>query len=176
MKRSALLLLMTVILTGASLAVAQERDSGPPRRTERSAEDREKMQEMMVWRIVKYLDLNEDQSAKFLPIIKDFFGVNDKIRIEQRQILETLFKTVDDETVPVGDLKNNLARLLELREQEKKGQEAFLERVKGIINDRQFVKIRLFEDKLKHDLFRRFRNMRGERGANRSAPPEEDKK
>jgi len=167
---------MTVILTGASLAVAQEGDSGPPRRTEKSAQDREKMQEMMVWRIVKYLDLNEDQSVKFLPIIKDFFGANDKIRFEQRQILETLLKTVDDETAAVGDLKNNLARLQKLREQEKKEQDAYLGKVKGILNDRQFVKMHLFEDKLKHDLFRRFRNRRGDQEADRSTSPEEEKK
>ena len=124
------------------------------------AEKREKLHEMIAWRLIKYLALNENQSTKFLP---DFIESN-KIRIklinERRKIVHATAKDIDDESVSIKNLQKQLARIEKIDKEIMKEHENFLKKSKEILDERQYIKLKLFEDKLKNDLFQRFRGRR----------------
>ena len=124
------------------------------------AEKREKLHEMIAWRLIKYLALNENQSTKFLP---DFIESN-KIRIklinERRKIVHATAKDIDDESVSIKNLQKQLARIEKIDKEIMKEHENFLKKSKEILDERQYIKLKLFEDKLKDDLYQRFRGRR----------------
>ena len=123
-------------------------------------ERREKLYEMIAWRLIKYLALNEDQSTKFLPV----FIESNKIRIKlingRRKIVHATAKDIDDESVSIKDLQKQLARIEKIDKEIMKEHENFLKKSKEILDERQYIKLKLFEDKLKDDLYQRFRGRR----------------
>jgi len=121
------------------------------------AERREKLHEMIAWRLIKFLNLNEDQSSKFLPVFKESNKIRFKLLDEHRKLAGIIAKDLDDESVSTNDLKEQLARIEQIDKEIIKERENFLKKSEKILNERQFIKLKLFEDKLKNDLFQRFR-------------------
>jgi Spy/CpxP family protein refolding chaperone len=124
---------------------------------ERPARDPEKFHEMIAWRFIKYLDLNEDQSAKFIPIFKESNKLRGALQKESRDLIDKVAKEVDTESVSTDELKKQLAKLKKLNKDISDERERFLNKMEGILTERQSVKLEIFEDKFKNDLYKRFR-------------------
>ena len=121
------------------------------------AEKREKLHEMIAWRLIKFLNLNEDQSSKFLPVFKESNKKRFKLMGEHRKLVGTITKDLDDESVSTNDLKKQLTRIEKINKEIIKERENYLKKSEKILDERQYIKLKLFEDKLKNDLFQRFR-------------------
>jgi hypothetical protein len=121
-------------------------------------ERREKLHEMIAWRLIKFLDLNEEQSFKFLPIFKESNEKRFQLIDEHRKLVGKIIKDIDDESVPESSLKEQLAKIEQIENEIIKERENYQIKTRKILNERQFIKLRLFEDKLKNDLFQRFRD------------------
>ena len=124
------------------------------------AERREKLYEMIAWRLIKYLALDEDQSTKFLPVFVESNKVRIKLINERRKLVHATTKDLDDESASINNLQKQLARIETIDKEIAKEHESFLKKSKSILDDRQYIKLKLFEDKLKDDLYQRFRGRR----------------
>ena len=79
---------------------------------------------------------------------------------EQRKLVGTITKDIDDESVSTNDLQKKLTRIETIDREILKEHENYLKKSKEILDERQYIKLKLFEDKLKNDLFQRFRGRR----------------
>lgn len=133
---------------------------GPP-----PGEESAKMRMWIYTNLEKYLKLEEATSRKFQPLFNDYSDAREKLRKEHFELNRRIARDVEDESVPVADLKALSQRYKAIDRSLWQEREKFYKRSEKILDDRQMVKLIIFEDKVKEDLFRRFR------GARRDGPP-----
>ena len=115
---------------------------------------------MIMWRLVDYLSLDEDTATLFFPLYREYMKTRESLMKDQRTLTKKIVKNADDESVPVKDLKKDLAKLLGNEKSLSDAQKNFYKKSEKILSDRQYIKLIIFNDKLKDDLFSRFRTMR----------------
>ena len=159
MKRLCVVLL--VILLGP-IEVSVPQVTGIERRTPDRNENskREKFREMIALRLVEYLELNEDQSAKLFPLLRVSHIARSKIIKERRELYKKIAKGVEDKSVSIKDLRKQIKELEENKNAEKKAHQEYLKKSKKFLDERQYIKLLLFEDKFREDFLRRIRAMR----------------
>jgi hypothetical protein len=147
---------------------------GPhPAAREPSKEDLAKMQMWIYSNLEKYLKLDEATSRRLKPIFIEYSETRGKLMREHSELSRRIMKDVEDESIPVADLKALMQRYKAITRSLWQDREKFYKRSEEILNDRQIVKLIIFEDKVKEDLFRRFRGERmgaPERGELTPAP------
>ncbi|MCE5251811.1 hypothetical protein LLG96_16505 [bacterium] len=116
---------------------------------------------MIMWNLVDYLGLDEATAAKFFPVFIEHNNARDKFFNEHRELAEQIIKDVDDESVSVKSLKESIAKLDQLDESIRAERDAFHKKTKAFLNERQYVKLVIFNDKLKRDLFSGLSRRRG---------------
>ena len=115
---------------------------------------------MVMWRLVDYLKLNEETSSKFFPVYLEYINNRDKLLKEQRELIHTISDNVDNESIPIKNLKKDVEKLTQIGKSLNEDRNKFLKKAETILDERQNIKLIVFEDKLKYDLFDRFRSMR----------------
>jgi hypothetical protein len=134
---------------------------------------------MIMYRLVDYLDLDEAKATQFFPIYLTYNNSRDKMMREHRNLIREIIKGSEDETVPVGKLMNMIADARKKEQELYTQRDAFLAKSAKILNERQYVKLVVFDDKLKEDLIKQFRSSsrRGESpsGSNIRNEPSEDR-
>ena len=122
------------------------------------AEMQAKMRTMIMMRLVEYLDLNEDQSAKLFPVMKESNEIRNKLTKERGELIHEIRKNIDDESVSTKDLRKLVKELEKIDDEMLNEHKEFLKKSEKILEERQYIKLILFEDRLKEDLFQRFRS------------------
>ena len=115
---------------------------------------------MIMWNLVDYLNLDEDTAASFFPIFNEYTQKRDKLTKSHRELVDQIVTEVEKEDITTGELTTLVDELEELAEQNNYERKAFLVKAKKILDDRQYVKLVIFNDKLKKDLFGRFSSRR----------------
>ncbi|MFC1691983.1 hypothetical protein ACFL1R_00585 [Candidatus Latescibacterota bacterium] len=115
---------------------------------------------MVIWRLVDHLDLDEDTGTKFFPIYLEYINTRNKLLGEQKELTESISEGADDESVPIKTLKENVVKLKKVEKSLRDERETLFKKSENILNERQHIKLIVFEDKLKRDLFSRFRSRR----------------
>ena len=157
----ALFMLSVIIYSIAPVSIAQEekpKAQMPMHNDENSRHN--KMRAMMRWRLVEYLDLDENQSAQIFPIMKEAEETRDKLMKERREIVRKISDDIDNPAVSVKELKKDVDRLEKLNEKMMQARKNFLKKSEKVLEDRQYIKLLIFEDRLKADLFKRYRDKR----------------
>lgn len=96
---------------------------------------------------------------------------------DKRALTKKISKNADDESVPVKDLKKDIAKLFGNEKSLSDARKIFYKKSEKILSDRQYVKLIIFSDKLKEDLFSRFRTMRtSEKSARRAIQTDVEKR
>jgi hypothetical protein len=168
-----LMLAVVFLLTLAYPLHAQNPPGPPPPGREPSKEDLAKMQMWIYSNLEKYLKLDETTSRRLKPIFIEYSENRGKLMRVQSELSRRIMKDIEDDTIPVADLKVLAQRYKALTRSLWQEREKFYKRSEEILNDRQIIKLVIFEDKVKEDLFRRFRGERREdhdRGKPTSAP------
>ncbi len=157
------ILITSFVMFLAPVLTAQERhqESTDPRQkvdNDRRAEMREKVKRFIMMRLVEYLDLNENQSAKLFPLLRESDKMRGKLTKERTELIHEITKNVEDESVSEKDLEKQKKALEKINEELLKEHNGFLDKSEKILDDRQYLKLMLFEDRLKEDLFKQFRS------------------
>ena len=122
-----------------------------------SEADQAKMKMWIYNSLEKYLKLSGDTSRKFRPLFDEFSDSRGKLMHEQMELTRKITDAVDDESVPISQLKTLADRFKAVNRSLWQDREKFLKRSAVILNDRQMIKLLIFEEKMKSDLFRKFR-------------------
>ena len=148
---------MPVILLVCSVAAfaqqvnAQDR---PERRgSDMTAEEREeyvqRRRERMIWHLLEYLDLSEDQSEEFLPLLNRSFKQREDLVRERMARSHELLDLLKETDTPERTLLAKLREIESIGEKLVEDRAAFLEDAKYILDTRQYVKLAIFEERFK---------------------------
>ena len=122
---------------------------------------------MVMWSLVDYLNLNDKTSSKFFPVYLEYINNRDKLLKEQRELIHTISDNVDNESITIKNLKKDVEKLTQIGKSLNEDRNKFLKKAETILDERQHVKLLIFDDKLKYDLFERYRSMRTPKQKNR---------
>lgn len=133
--------------------------------------------QMIMWNLIEYLDLDEETAAVFFAIFKEHNKKRHDLTGQHMKIVSKIIADVSDESVSSKDLKALVKKHGETSASIEKERKAFLEKSRKILDYRQYVKLVVFNDKLKKDLFNRFskRNTSKERTLRNNSPSFSDK-
>lgn len=115
---------------------------------------------MVMYRLVEHLDLNEETATKFFPIYLAYINERDKFMKEHRDLIMQIADGAENNAVSVKELK---AKVEEMRGKERKleaQRNEFFAKAEKILDERQYIKLVVFNDKLKEDLIMQFRSER----------------
>jgi hypothetical protein len=119
----------------------------------------------------EYLKLDEAASRRFEPIFSEYAQTRGRLTREQMTIMRRIVQDADNSSVAVKDLQENARKYRELNRSLWQAREAFYRKSGEVLNERQSIKLIIYEDKVKDDLFRRMRQERGQRGSNEQSKP-----
>lgn len=87
-------------------------------------------------------------------------------------LVHTIIGKVEDDSVPIAELKTLSERYKAVNRSLWREREQFLRRASEMLDERQMVKLIVYEEKMKDDLFKKFRDRRGDgRQRPNAAPP-----
>ena len=150
-------MLMAVILLVCSMTAFAQQEQTQNRqerhRSDMTAEEREehnqRRRERMIWHLLEYLELSEEQSEKFMPFLnRNFKQREDLVRdrmARSNELLDLLKDTDSSEQTLLAKLNEVDAIGKKLHD----NRELFLKQVEGILTTRQFVKMAIFEERFK---------------------------
>ena len=127
-------------------------------RNDRRPDRRDKIQEMIAFRYVEYLDLTEEQSAKFFPLLNEYNNKRFEIMHQRQGLLNEIITEVEDESISTKVLSKKLDEIENLLAAEIEEVMGFYKKTEKFLDDRQSIKLHIFEEKLKNDLFNQFRD------------------
>jgi hypothetical protein len=105
------------------------------------------------------------------PIFIEYSETRGKLMREHAELSHRIAKEVEDDETLIADLKKLVSRYKSIDRSIWQEREKFYKRAHLILDDRQMVKLIVFEDKMKDDLFRKFRQTRGDaHGENEMMP------
>jgi len=122
---------------------------------------------MIMYRLVEHLGLDEKTATKFFPVYLSYINNRNKLYSEHRELTREIWKRAEDESVPVNELRKEVDRLAVYEEKVEQERKDFFKKAEGILNERQYVKLMIFNDKLKEDLILKIREERMRRGRGR---------
>jgi len=112
---------------------------------------------MVMYRLVDELNLDEEVASEFFSVFLRYVTNRDKLAQDHRELIIEISEKADNEDVSVGDLKKLASDLKKHQQRNDKHRTEFMKNAKKILDDRQYIKLLVFEDKLKHDLMSQFR-------------------
>jgi hypothetical protein len=139
------------------MIMVQKPGDGPDGFRKRGGDDfarRAQIQSFMLGKIIGFLDLDKDQAAKFTPLFKELGESREKIMDERRDLVKSLVSGVDNKAVSLKELN---AKVIKLKKNDailEKEREEFLKKARKFLDERQVIKLQIFEDWLKEDYFK----------------------
>ncbi len=119
---------------------------------------------MMITRLVDELEIGDTAATEFVSIFLKHSSAREKLEKELNALIVEIYDDTDNKDVSTAALKKKLAKIDALRNDLEKENDSFLKNTAKILDDRQYIKLAVFEDKLRLDLMNRFRrNRRGDR-------------
>lgn len=114
---------------------------------------------MFMWRLVEYLELDDDTSVKFVPIFNKHSKTREELQRQERELSSIILEKVDAEA-PVKDIERLIDELDGIKKQIEKEHDSFQSDAGKLLNDRQKLKLRVFDEKMKSELMSRYRRHR----------------
>ncbi|MFA6470553.1 MAG: hypothetical protein WCU00_00820 [Candidatus Latescibacterota bacterium] len=109
-----------------------------------------------IWNNLKtYLKLDDAAAAKFKPIFQEHSETRGKLMHEHNQLIRIIDLNADNPSVPFKDLRDNARRLEIVNKSLITEWEKYNIKAKGILNELQQIKLLIYDDKLKEDIFKR---------------------
>ena len=151
-----------ILVSSALCLNAQERPNrGKPDDSHQFGPNKQ-TRELFYSNLAKYLKLSDPVSRKFKPIFEEYGESRGKLFKENSDIVHAIIEKVENDSVPVADLKTLAERYRAVNRSLWREREQFLRRASEMLDDRQMIKLTVYEEKMKDDLFRKFRDRRGE--------------
>jgi Spy/CpxP family protein refolding chaperone len=149
--------LMAVILLVCSMTAftqqVQAQDRPQRHRSNMTAEEREehnqRRRERMIWHLLEYLQLSEEQSEKFMPFLNRNFKHREDLVRERMALSRELVNLLKDTDSSEQTLLAKLKEVDTIGDKLHEDRVLFLKQVEGILTTRQFVKLAIFEERFK---------------------------
>jgi hypothetical protein len=146
-------------ISGAQEIMRPGPPGGDPQNQQHEAQFRE-----WIWNNFQtFLKLDENTAAKFQPIFKEYGTIRGKLMREHNMLIRDIGKDVDNPSVTIRQLRDKAERLKQIDKSLSFEKEKYYQKAKRILNERQQIKLLIFEDKIKEDIFRRMEKRSDER-------------
>jgi len=118
---------------------------------------------LIMYRLVDHLNLNEDTATRFFPVYLTYVSKRDSLLKKRGELIRFIAEKADDESVSIKELENKVDELKKNERTLEEEHAAFLKKAEKILDERQYIKLVVFHDKLKSDLISQFRMERLQR-------------
>jgi len=142
---------------------------GPPEHRDKQffrEELRERIEMIRMWKLVETLDLTEEQSMKFFPLMNEYDSARDEYGMEQKRLIERLDEELKSQEPDEKELQAILDSLSEIREKQFAEETEYYNQVKGILTVEQQAGLLVFKRDFAEEV-RRLIEMGKERGPGR---------
>lgn len=162
-----------ILLLFSGICGAQEmRRPGPPGNAPRDQEHKAQFRKW-IWNNLKtFLKLDDNTAARFQPIFKEYSAIRGKLMREHNQLIRSIDRDADNPAVPLKELRDHARRLAEVNKSLIIEREKYYQKAKGVLNELQQIKLLIFEDKVKEDIFRRMEKHSDSERPSPSGPPD----
>ena len=116
-----------------------------------------KIRNMITWKLIDYLNLTEDQSSKFFPLWKEYTDAGREVRHQRRELYRKIEEGVENTDVSGEELLGLVKELMANEESERSRKQKLYRDSRDILDDRQYVKLIIFEDLLLAELLHDYR-------------------
>jgi Spy/CpxP family protein refolding chaperone len=168
-RRVAMLISLSLVLLSPKLLIAQgppHHPGGPPASTEERNQIRENIETLRMYKLLEALDLTSEQSAEFLPALKEFRDAERKFQDERRALLQELEDALESEKIDEKKLEETLTALEGTREEFQAEFVKFLQKARDMLTLKQRARLQLFEERFERRLRDSIRQMRGKEHRN----------
>jgi hypothetical protein len=120
------------------------------------------MEDLMAWELLVVLDLSQEQSDRFLPVLRQMQKGKAQLRQQRRELLNHLERVLSEGEGP-GEIDQTIKELRELGRQETAVREEFFGQAEDILTIQQLGKLVLFQDKFERHMREIIRELREDR-------------
>ena len=163
-RRVVILISLSLIMLAPVKLFAQgppHRPDGTPSGMEERKKIRENIETLRMYKLLEALDLTPDQSAEFLPALKEFQDAKRKFQEDRRAFLQELEDALESEEIDEKKLEQTLAALEGTREEFQAEFVKFLQKAGTMLTLQQRARLQLFEERFERRLRDSIRQMRG---------------
>ncbi|MDP2982205.1 MAG: hypothetical protein Q8O92_02600 [Candidatus Latescibacter sp.] len=144
------------LLVFSGIAGAQEtKRPGPPGEGPRGQEHEAQFREWVWSNLQHFLNLDENTGSRFRPVFQEYSAVVGKLMREHNGLIRSIDKNADNLAVPISEMRERAQRLTEVKKALIIEREKYYQKAKAVLNERQQIKLLIYEDKVKEDIFRR---------------------
>lgn len=144
------------LLVFSGISGAQEtKRPGPPGEGPRGQEHEAEFREWVWSNLQHFLNLDEYTARRFRPVFQEYISVRGKFMREHNGLIRSIDKDADNPAVPIREMRERAQRLVEVKKSLIIEREKYYQKAKAVLNERQQIKLLIYEDKVKEDIFRR---------------------
>jgi len=143
------LLLAVVVVTPVDTALSQPR---PSMRHMKGRADRiEKLRAIRIWKMTEYLNLTEEQSARFFPRLR-----KNEEKIEKQILLDEIDRLIKekDGKLTEQDVRKYIGKLNQINQEIVKLKTSFIIESSDILTPEQQLKCMIFDDRFRNQMMR----------------------
>ena len=163
-RRVVMLISLSLALLAPASLVAQgprHHPGGPPASAEEMENIRENIETLRMYKLLEALNLTSEQSAEFLPALKEFQDAKRRFFDDRRAHLRELEEALESEEIDEKKLEGILAALESSKEEFQAESGKFLAKAQSMLTLQQRARLQLFEERFERKLWDRIRQMRG---------------
>lgn len=156
-KTMSLLLSGLILISLVSGAIAQPGQEFSPERREM------RIRMLRTWRLIEELDLTEEQSTKFFPIMNRFDDKEREINQKRRRIMVELREVLSRDNASEKEIKEKIAALRNGEQERHSNRDKFYEDVAKVLSVSQQARLLLFEERFQREVREIIRDFRERR-------------
>ncbi len=135
---------------------------------------RKKLETLRAWELTKYLELNEETSARLFPAIRDADEQRLKIQAENRGLVRRMRESLEADSPLTEEINEYLDRLQQNRKEMARIEVEHMERVRSILSTEDTARYLLFLVRFQREVRERISKASQDRRKNRSESRERD--
>ncbi len=133
--------------------------------------DEEKFRRWLFFHLQKYLNLEGAAAKRFETVFLEYSESRSRLMKEHIELSKRIADDVENESVPVEKLRQLSQRYKDINRSLWLEREAYYRKAESTLSERQMIKLIIYEDRVKDDLFRRVRREDGAGGPPDSSRP-----
>lgn len=134
------------------------RNSSPEERMKLIKKRWERIRMLRIYKLIEFLDLNEEDSASFLPLLQQFEKKKENFRERQRKLSQQLKKTVGSENATERELRKLYKEYLDLETRSQKSRDEFRKKASTMLTLKQQIKLDIFDQYFRENIKEIIRN------------------
>lgn len=123
---------------------------------------REKIENMMIWRLTEHLELKPEQADKFFPKLRDHRNSIEEIKTKEREIEEKISIGLEKSTTfSMSEITKTIEVYFSLQKSRIELEEKFTLSMEGLLSPNQIAVLGLFKHRMMKDMKDEYKKHRG---------------